>query len=228
MRRGMTLLESVMALMLFSVLSMTGLGIWRYASKRSLQDTALAQLTIRSNQLLDAITNDVKTASYCEVRTVGSNQVLVVALPETAYDTTADGSPEYFGPSSVTGEGTLRTRPGSFVWYGMANSSWDYAGTATQFKRQTTTRDRLPTDPLAGFDTTFNTEYFGSGHAGVPRYRLIESVTYSVDVSTRRVTVTVIASNRYRNRGMVNDSAVSGTDVARITSTRVITWGNGF
>ena len=101
MRRGMTLLESVLALMLFSVLSMTSLGIWRYASKRSLQAAALAQLTIRSNQLLDAITSDVLTASYCELRTLGSNQVLIVALPETGFDTTSDGSPEYFGPSSV-------------------------------------------------------------------------------------------------------------------------------
>lgn len=227
-RRGMTLLESVLALSLFSILSVSSLGIWRYASTRSLQDSTLAQLTIQSNQLIDAITTDIRSALFCEVRSVGGNQILLIALPASAFDTTADGVNDYFGPSSVTSEGLTRALPGSFIWYGMANSNWDYSGTANRLKRQVSLRDRLPIDPLSSFDSAFNTEFFGNGHSGVPRFRLIENVTFSVDAITRRVTVTVVASSRYRRRGSSQDTAVSGTDVGRITTTRVITWGNGF
>ncbi len=224
----MSLLESVLALTLFSILSLSGLSVWRYSSNRSLRDAALAQLTLQSNQLLDLISADIRNAAFCEVRTVGGASVLLVALPELGVDTNSDAVTDYFTPSSATGEAQLRTRPGSFVWYGASNASWEFSSAATQFKRQVTSRDRLPVDPLASFDQEFNMEPLSASNSGLPRHRFVESMTFAIDPVTRQVTMTLVASTRYRNRAGGRDTVSSGADVARLNLTRTIAWENGF
>lgn len=222
--RGLSLVESLLSITLFSVLTLSGIQLWSFSTERSLRDASLAQLTLQANQLLDILADDIRQAVYCEARTVGSNPVLMIALPELGVDRTADGSLDDFMPTTSTPEAAVRTRPALFRFYGSADDTWNMAGTPRWITRVDLPRDRW--NSSASQDTNFSQQRLSPSRT-VPRWRLIESVTYTVFPADRRVSITVVASAQAHRRGEEFATGAAGGSTTRITVTRSVNWENG-
>lgn len=215
-RRGATLMEMLIAMVLLVVLIGATTALYGFTVSRTVADTANASVVTQATSLAAELEKIISQSTVCDLQTSGGNTALRCQISNTGTDTDGDGLIDSFTPTSVSSAGLEVFTTGKYVWFyrSSAAGSW---GTSGQYVwRATPSSSSAPA--AANLDTKWSLYYGGS-----PKWNLIDGLTFSVDAINRTTTFTISASALNR----AERTAASGESLAsRITITRTVFWSN--
>jgi hypothetical protein len=217
-RRGTTLIEMLLVVLLTSMIMGTLATLYSYAMGRAAHSAARYTALEQANTLADAIETTVQQAVSCSIVTSGSFSGLKCIMPIQGVDRNGDGYIDRYSPTGVSRRGAEKFGYGKRVWFYTSNSTGAFTASGTVYWRAERSDDAVPTasDADKSFAYYFNTT--------TPRFSLVSSVAFSVDASTQLVTCTVNASSRINTERAATGSANELTESATVVKS--IYWRN--
>lgn len=215
-RRGTTLVELTLGMVMVVVLTFATTSLYSYSTRRVAAEGANSAVQIQANQCATEIAKMVAQAKVCSVVAKGNAQALVCEMPATGTDEDMDGILDHFVPDgSSRGKEVFNT--GFYVWFYMSDDTGEWGHRGAKLWRAVV---YSANPPLAGdVDQKWNT-YYGSGY----RWNLIDRVDFTCDPLKQLTNYTITASSLNRaDRSLKSDPNGEG---ATLTLSWSVYWRN--
>ncbi|MFY9234519.1 MAG: prepilin-type N-terminal cleavage/methylation domain-containing protein [Fimbriimonadaceae bacterium] len=205
-RAGFTLVE----VLLTSIISAITVGsmamVYNFSATRTAMAFANNSATIQMQTLSRELDDTISRATSSTVITVGGSVGLKSVMPATEADTDGDGTNDSYSPVSMAG-GAPKWGTGKRVWFYMSNATGNFLTPGTILWKAERNDDAYPTG--ANTDASFT---YISG-SSIPRFGLIDTITWATNATDKTVTYTVRANSLAR--GDRKSATAYTTDSAR-------------
>jgi Tfp pilus assembly protein PilV len=202
--RGFTIIETMLAASLTSVVVATMALAYHYAAVRTSQALATSSVSNQVQSLMGEIDATISKASSVTIVTTGGNTGIRCTMP-ASLDTTLNA----YTPATVTG-GSPTWGKGKRVWFYTADASGAFTSPGTIVWRAERNDDLTPT--AANADASFA---YQGGTGGKVRYSLVDGLTWSYDSTNKYVTYTIKASTLTRAERSSPTAYTSETNSSR-------------
>lgn len=215
-RRGLSLAELMISAVMVVVLTAASASLYLYATKRVAAQGAESAVQMQANMLATEIMKMVGQAKSCKIVTSGPNTALVCQMPATGTDEDFDGVLDHFVPDGSSG-GKEIFNTGVHVWFYMSDNTGTWGVSGTRIWRAVVNGSGSP----GPGDKDVNwTRYYG----GDLKWKLIDSVTFTVDPVAQVTSFTIEASSLNRaDRSATTDANAPGS---RFKATWTAFWQN--
>ncbi|MCH8274197.1 MAG: type II secretion system protein [Armatimonadetes bacterium] len=223
-RRGMTLVELIVATGLTAVIVGTLAAFYALVTIRSAHSAAKVSVVMQAQSLADEIARTIEQSVECDLVSQGGGiKALKCIMPAQGTDTDGDGRLDTFWPQSVSAGGNEKFGEGKRVWFYMADSSAAFKIPGPILWRAERNDDVEPTPLDVDKEWSY---YYDSGR---PKWHLVESVEFDI-VGDQLATFTINLSSLTRADksaiGVPADAAAPGADRYLLTLTRTVFWRN--
>lgn len=219
-RKGFSLVEVVLASALTVVVVGTLASVYSLATRQAARAVASINGTRQAQILATEIAKTVSNSVYCAVITSGGNTGLRCTMPQNGTDKDGDGYLDEYTPYIVSKRGIEKFGRGKRVWYYFSDSTGNFTNTGTVLWRAQRNDDLLPTTTDKDSAWAF---YYGTSNS---RWKLIESINFSVDANAKTTTFTIIGSQKTGAERTATNSDVTMRAGYRTTLSRTSFWRN--
>lgn len=215
-RRGASLIEVMLGIVMVTVLTLATTTLYGFCVQRVMAETTKSSVVTQVSQLADEISSVISNSKACTTVTVGSVTGLRCTIPDSGLDKNGDGVLDRIDPTSVDTSGNETFNTGEYVWFYMSDATGAFGTTGTLVWRA-----QCPTsaNPGAGTYDTAWAKYYG----GNPRWKYVDSISFSIDTVNHCTTFTINASMLNRNESSAA-SETSTSNNSKVTVTRTVFW----
>lgn len=219
-RSGFTLTEVLFTATLGSVVFGAAASLWVLVARRTSVDTAESIMMLQATQVLDEIEQVAQRSVLATIATASGRQHITFSLPTGGVDLDRDGVVDLFTPQTVSISGRPVYGPATapqivaFFWSDTGALSEAAGVNSGQWLRRSFS---APAGGSASYDRMWSSVDFNTA----PRWTTVRDVVYTLDSSSRRLTVRVNCSIRTSSQ---TRGSAAGPSVGQrtISVTRVI------
>lgn len=197
-RRGFTVLELLLTLSLTAVLAGTLVSLYVFVATRAAHGVAENNVLTQVRSVTGDIARTIANAVKCEVMVVSGRTALKCTMPEQEGAKDARGNTIEYFPKSLNPRAIERWGIGKRIWFYQADGTGTLGTVGTTVWKAVRSDDSIP----GAADVAREWSHYYGGT--VYRWNLITSVSFSVNATARRASVTVtgaVRANRSDEKG---------------------------
>ncbi|MBI5705774.1 MAG: hypothetical protein HZC36_02170 [Armatimonadetes bacterium] len=214
-RRGYTLVEAVLAVVLAGMVIGTLLSLYSLVASRTARSYTEAAAVYQASTVVESLTTTIANATDVSLQSLGGGTAIKCIMPATGRYANGDGIYEWYEPEKVIGLSQEKFNTYSRIWFYFGNEAGAPSATGQQIHMAVRSDDTTP----SAADVLWSWEHYPGTTKS--RFDLISTWTLSIDDTQKALTLTVTASTLAGSDHQAS-TAVSSADKYEVSISRMV------